>query len=152
MTQSNQYNLIISLLVSIFFFIPKPAVAEFSIESYCQVTIKTMQQQITQTREIISIVDENKNDPVKMSQQLESKRSEFDQAREALYSSYETNALEFVTYMNRNKKSVDAYLVSNSDIKQQIDDLAAELKTLLDEEDTLRQDIENREEPPPLQE
>ena len=107
-----------------------------------------MQQQIPQTQELISIVQENKNNPEALESLLVAKRAEFDLAREALYSSYGTSAQEFVTYINRNGKSVKAYLEANQNIKQQIDNLAAQLNILMEEEDALRPNQEVPDELP----
>ena len=122
--------------------------AEISVDSYCQLTIQAIQQQIPQVQELIALVNQFKDDPVTLDQQLETKRAEFDQSREFLYNSYGTTAQEFVTYMNRNKKAVDEYLSVNSDINQQINDLSSELNVLLEEEDELRQSLESTDEQP----
>lgn len=72
-----------------------------------------------------------------MNQQLEIKRAEFDQAKEALYSSFDTTADEYVNYMSKNGAKVKAYLDANPDIKEQIDDLSAQLNALMEEEESL---------------
>jgi hypothetical protein len=127
---------------------PDLSLAEISVDSYCQLTIKSMEQQIPQTQELISIVHQYKDNPEMLDWQLEIKRAQFDRAREMLYSSYGTSAQEFVTYINRNGKAVYKYIDANQDIKAQIDDLAAQLNILMEEEDALGRDQEEPDELP----
>lgn len=116
---------------------PQYVWAEISVESYCQITILTMKERIPQTQALIAIVNQYKDQPETLKQQLDAKRAEFDQKIESLYHSYGTTAEEFVTYMNRNGKMVNAYLKSNPDIKQQIDELSEQLDMLLEQEGAL---------------
>lgn len=139
------------LFLMVFFFVAwnsENVLAGISVESYSHLTIQTIQQQIPQTQELISIVNQYKDNPEVLNQQLELKRTEFDQEREALYASFGTTAQEFVLYMNKNGKAVKAYLEANSDIKQQIDELSDQLNVILEEEDALRISLENSDELP----
>ncbi len=119
------------------FFISQVCHAEISTDAYCQLTLESLQQQIQQTQDLISIVNQYKDDSVTLNQQLEAKRAEFDEARESLYSSYGITAQAFVTYMDRNSAAVKAYLQAHPDINQQINDLSAQLNTLMEQEDAL---------------
>ncbi len=127
---------IITMLICVCFPL-SVAIAEISIGSYCDLSVASLQQQIQQTQDLISIIDQYKNDPSTLNQQLEAKRAEFDQAKDELYSSYGTTAEEFVTYMGKNGDAVKAYLEAHPDIKQQIDDLSAQLQSLMEQEEAL---------------
>ncbi len=82
-----------------------------------------MQLEVANFQELIALVNQYKNDPKTLIQQEEVKRAEFDQEKNALYSSFGSTAEEYVTYMGKNGQEVEAYLEENQDIKQQMDDL-----------------------------
>ncbi len=46
------------------------------------------------------------------------------------------------TYMGRNGRAVNAYLEANPDVKQQIDDLSAQINALMEEYETLKGSVE----------
>jgi len=118
---------IILLFISIFglTFSPDIGLADIPVESYCELTIQSMQQEIPQLQELIALANQYSGDPQTLAQQEEIKRAEFDQAKEALFSSFGVTAKEYVTYMGKNGRSVNAYLDGNLAVKQKIDDLAA---------------------------
>lgn len=116
---------------------PRMSLAEISVDSYCQLSIQSMQQEVSNLQELIALVNQYKDDPGALAQQLEIKRAEFDQAKEALYSSFGITAEQYVTYMSRNSKAVNEFLEENPDVKQQIDDLSAQLTSLTEEEESL---------------
>jgi chromosome segregation ATPase len=87
---------------------------------------------------LIALADQYKNDPETLAQQEEIKRAGFDQAKDALYSSFSTTAEEYVMYMGKNGQEVNKYLDTNPDIKQQIDTLSARVNALLEEYESLK--------------
>ena len=128
---------------------PQVASAEISADSYCQLTIQSMQQEVSNFQELIALANQYKDAPETLAQQEEIKRAEFDAAAEALFSSFGTTAEEYVTYMGRNGRAVDAYLEANPDVKQQIDDLSAQVGSLLEEYESLKGSGEPVEPPLP---
>ena len=56
---------------------------------------------------------------------------EFDQAKKALFSSFGITDTEYAMYMGKNGRAADAYLEENPDVKQQIDDMSAQVGSLL---------------------
>ncbi len=114
-----------------------PVFAEISVNSYCHLTIQTLQQQLPITQEIIAIVKQYQNYPLILEDQLRLKRVQLEDARLALYESFGTNADEYVAYMSANRRKVEAYLDANPDIRQQIEDLSIQLKQLMAQEDEL---------------
>lgn len=118
-------------------FTPVTGLAGISVDTYCEMTIQTLSQQLPITQEIISIVEQYQNEPSTMEDQLTVKRAELENARIALYNSYGTTADEYVGYMSSNSKAVEAYLDANPEIRQQIEDLSAQLKELMVQEDKL---------------
>jgi len=76
------------------------------------------------------------------------KKLQFDQAKNTLFSSFGTTAEEYVAYMGKNGREVGAYLDANGDIKQQIDDLSAQINSLLEEYESLKGSGEPA--PPPV--
>ena len=76
------------------------------------------------------------------------KKLQFDQAKNTLFSSFGTTAEEYVAYMGKNGREVEAYLDANGDIKQQIDDLSAQVNSLLEEYESLKRSGEPA--PPPV--
>ena len=123
--------------------------AEISVDSYCQITIESMTQEIDNYQKLIALVNQYSNDLQALEQQEAVRRAELDQDRDALYSSYGTTAEEYVLYMGENGKAVNEYLEANPDIKQQIDDLSAQVNSLMEEYETLKEGVINPEPPLP---
>lgn len=124
--------------------------AEISIDTFCQLTISEMQQQVLDYQKLIDLANQFKNDPEKLQQQESILRVQFDQEKEARYSLYDTTAQEYVLYMGENTDTVNAYLESNSEIKQQMDDLKAQLNTLAEQHAALKETV-SRPSAPPLE-
>ena len=94
------------------------------------------------------LVNQYKDDREALNQQEEIKKAEFDQTKEALFSSFGITDNEYAMYMGENGRAVNAYLETNPDIKQQIDDLSAQVGSLLEEYESLKGSGETVE--PPL--
>jgi chaperonin cofactor prefoldin len=101
-----------------------------------------MQKEISNFQELIALVNQYSNDPVTLAQQEEIKRVQFDQAKNALYSSFGTTAEEYVLYMGSHKNEVDQYLENNQGIKQQIESLSAQINSVMEEYESLKESIE----------
>jgi hypothetical protein len=127
---------------------PRISAAEISVDSYCQLAVQSLQQDVSNFEELIALVNQYKDDRKTLNQQEEIKRAEFDQAKEALFSSFGITDTEYAMYMGKNGRAVDAYLGANPDIKQQIDDLSAQVGSLLEEYESLKGGGESV--PPPL--
>ena len=97
-----------------------------------------MQQDVSNFQELIALVNQYKDDRKTLNEQEEIKRAEFDAAAEALFASFGTTAEEYVTYMGRNGRAVNAYLEANPDVKQQIDDLSAQVNARMEEYEALK--------------
>ncbi|MBU1053431.1 MAG: hypothetical protein KKC46_06325 [Proteobacteria bacterium] len=149
--QTSKVKIKLSFLISILVLISMPqfSIAEISTNSYCQLTIAEMQQQISNYQALISLANQFRDDPTALAQQEAIIRAQFDQEKEARYSSFGTTAQEYVLYMGKNETAVKAYLENNPDVKQQIDDLSDQLKALMDEHQAVKESIINQE-PPPL--
>ena len=80
--------------------------------------------------ELIAIVNQYKDNRETLNEQEEIKKAEFAQAKEALFSSFGISDTEYAMYMGKNGRVVNAYMDANSDIKQQIDDLSAQVGSL----------------------
>ncbi len=138
-------SLIVSLSFVIFFSFacnPQISFAEIPVDSYCQLTIQSMQREISNFQELISLVNQYQNDPVPLEHQEKIKRIQFDQEKNALFSSFGTTAEEYVTYMGKKGREVEAYLEENQDKKQQIDDLSSQINALMDQYESSKGSIE----------
>ena len=122
------------------------SLAEVSVDSYCQLTIQSMQQEISNFEQLIALANQYRDDPETLAHREKVKKLQFDQAKNTLFSSFGTTAEEYVTYMGRNRRGVKRYLEANPDIKQQIDDLSAQVRSLMDEYESLKGSAA----PPPL--
>ena len=100
-------------------------------------------------QQLIALVNQYGDDPATLAQKEVEKREEFDQAKEAMFSSYGTTAEDYVTYMGKNGQAVNQHLDENPDVKHQIDDLSSQINALLEEYESLKESVE--ESPPPLQ-
>ncbi len=128
-------------VIMVFFMIgsiPQTSFAEISVDSYCQLSIQSMQQEMSNFQELIALANQYQDDPQALAQQEEIKRAEFNEANNDLFFSYGTTAEEYVTYMGKNGRAVKEYLDSNPDIKQKIDDLSAQIRALLEEYEALK--------------
>lgn len=127
---------------------PRISSAEISVDSYCQLAVQSLQQDVSNFQELIALVNQYKNDREALNQQEEIKKAEFDQAKEALFSSFGITDTEYAMYMGENGRAVDTYLEVNPTIKQQINDLSAQVGLLLEEYESLKGSGETA--PPPL--
>ena len=66
-----------------------------------------------------------------------------------LFSSFGITDTEYAMYMGKNGRAVDAYLAENPDVKQQIDDMSAQVGLLLKEYELLKGSVEPVEPPLP---
>jgi chromosome segregation ATPase len=138
-------NLITVLLfVVIYGFASNPqfSLAEISADSYCQLTVQCMQKEISNLQELIALTNQYIGDPQTLARQEEIKRVEFDQKKTALFSSFGTTAEEYVLYMGVHKQEVNKYLEDNPGVKQQIESLSAQINSLIDEYEALKESIE----------
>ena len=132
-------------------FIPQVSLADISTDAYCQLTIQSMQGEVSNLRELISLADQYGDDPVAFAQQEAQKQQEFEQQKAQLFSSFGTTAEEYAMYMDTNSEKVNAYFAAHPDIKQQIDDLSAQVNSLLEQYEAKKAAIKKSYEPqPPL--
>jgi len=124
--------------------------ADIAVDSYCQLSIQAMAQEVGNFQEFIALVNQYQDDPEALAEQEAIKRAEFDEAKEGLFASFGTTAEEYVTYMGKNGRAVNTYLEGNSDIKQQIDDLSAQVNALMEEYETLKGSGKEPPREPPL--
>ena len=117
---------------------PGNSSAGISIESYCQLAMQSMQQEVSNFRDLIEIARRYRSAPETLAQQEKVKQIQFDQARRYLFSSFGTSAEEYVTYMGKNGVAVKRYLEANPDINQRIDDLSAQVNSLMQEYESLK--------------
>lgn len=145
----NHCLIIILFIITIFGFASNPQIsfAEISVDSYCQLSIQSLQQEVKNFQELIGIANQYKNDPERFYQLEKVKQIEFKNTKDALFASFGTTSQEYIVYMGENQQKVDTYLIDNPDIKQQIDDLAGQVRALLQEYETLKGSIKKK---PPL--
>ena len=117
---------------------PRISSAEISVDSYCQLAVQSLQQDVSNFQELIALVNQYKDDRETLNEQEEIKKAEFDQAKEALFSSFGITDTEYAMCMGENGRAVNAYLEANPDVKQQIDDLSAQVGSLLEEYESLK--------------
>ena len=117
---------------------PRISLAEISVDSYCQLAVQSLQQDVFNFQELIALVNQYKDDRETLNEQEEIKKAEFAQAKEALCSSFGITDTEYAIYMGENRRAVNAYLDVNLDIKQQIDDLSAQVGSLLEKYESLK--------------
>ena len=128
---------------------PRISSAEIPADSYCQLAVQSLQQDVSNFQELIALVNQYKNAREALNQQEEIKRAEFDQAKQALFSSFGITDTEYAMYMGENGRAVNAYLEANPSVKQQIDDLSAQVGSLLEEYEALKGSGEPVEPPLP---
>ena len=128
---------------------PRISSAEISVDSYCQLAVQSLQQDVSNFQELIALVNQYKDDRKTLNEREEIKKAEFQQAKQALFSSFGITDTEYAMYMGENGRTVNAYLEANPDIKQQIDDLSAQVGSLLEEYEALKGSGEPVETPLP---
>ena len=62
---------------------PRISLAEISIDSYYQLAVQSLQQNISNFEELIALVNQYKDDREALNEQEKIKRLEFDQTKEA---------------------------------------------------------------------
>ncbi len=115
-----------------------PAIAEISVESYCQLTIESMRQEVSNVQVLIALIDQYKNNPKLFLTKEKEKKIEFDQARQQLYASRQTNDEEYAKYMGEHSAEVNTCLANNPDKAQELKALAAQVDALLKQYEALR--------------
>ncbi len=149
---TNVYVLFLFLVtLSFFVFIPRVCRAEISTDAYCQLTIQSMQGEVSNLQELISLADRYGEDPVAFAQQENQKQQEFEQQKAQLFLSFGTTAEEYAMYMDTNSEKVNTYLADHPDIRQQINDLSDQVNSLLEQFEAKKATIKKSYEPqPPL--
>jgi hypothetical protein len=112
--------------------------AELSVEAYCQVCVKSMQQEVANIQELILLVKQYKNDPALLAEKEKVKQEEFEQAKASLFDSFGVNTFQYITYMGKHEQEVNTYLEKHLDIKGQIENTSNKVKALIDEYETLK--------------
>jgi hypothetical protein len=117
---------------------PRISSADISVESYCQLAVQGLQQDITNFHELVALVKQYQDDREILNQLEEAKKVEFKQFKEALFLSFGITGEEYGMYMGRNRRKVNAYLNANPEMKRQIDDLSAQVGLLIEEYESLK--------------
>lgn len=96
---------------------PPLVFAEIGPDSYCRLHIQVMEQTVSNLNKSIT-------------------KPELEQNLEQLYDSYGTTDREYILYMGKNSRRVNAYLQSHPDVKQRIDALGVQINSLIEKYDT----------------
>ena len=107
-----------------------------------------MQLEVSNFQELIALARQYNDDPQTLGKQTKIVTANFYQAKDALYSSFGTNREEWATYKSRNGRAVTDFLEANPAIKQQIDELSAQLMSVIQEYASLN--MNEKVPPPPL--
>ena len=142
-------TILICLIIFGFSFLGSISSAEISTSSYCQLSIQSLQEEVSNFQELIALVNQYGDDRDVLNQQEEIKKVEFQEAKETLFLSYGITDQEYALYMGQNSRAVNEYLDANTDIKQQIDDLSEQINSLMEEYESLK-GSEDAPEPPLL--
>jgi hypothetical protein len=146
--QKNKLILLLNLLVVLIYTCTSTiASAEISVDSYCQLTIQSMQQEASNLQELLSIANQYVNNQNELIRQEQIKKADFEKKKIALYSSFGTSADDYVLYMGGHSAEVNEYFKNNPDIKQQIDSLTAQINSLLAQYESIKG---HNNQPPPL--
>lgn len=131
---NNIFLLTLSIIFALSFILsPKLSLADITIDSYCQFCVQIMELEISNLQELISLKNQYQNDPDALSQQIAGKQEEYEQSKNTLFSSFGLTEKEYAMYMGKHGRQVEEYFEANPDIKQQIDDLSSQIRTLLTE-------------------
>jgi hypothetical protein len=131
------------LLFLVFMCNVKIGYAQMSVESYCQLSIQSLKQEVSNIQQLIALANQYQNDSLTLLQQETLTRTTFDQAKEKLYNSFGTTSKEYVLYMGKNWAAVNSYLDANPGYKNQIQDLKSQLSELSEKHDALKIAIKN---------
>jgi len=116
----------------------KNLLAAITVESYCQLTAQSMQQEASNLQELIALANQYANNPNELIRQEQLKKADFEKKKIALYSSFGTTADDYVLYMGGHSAEVNEYYKNNPDIKQQIDSLTAQINSLLSQYESIK--------------
>lgn len=120
---------------------PSVSVAELSVDSYCELCIESMEQEVSNYKELIELVRQYSHDPEALARQERLKRTEFDSAKEDLYTSFGTSTQEYILYMGKNRDAVNDYLEKHPDTKLKIDSLMFQINFVLVVYESVKEDL-----------
>ncbi len=148
--KNNQYSkqflaVIFAIIFTLILHIP--CHAELTAESYCDLTAESISQEISNLNEFIALAQQYANNKDAFLEQEGLKKQELDSQKEALFSSFNTTADEYIAFRGKNEKAINEYFNARPDIKQKIDSLAKQIKPLLEQYESLKQGIINQ---PPI--
>lgn len=118
-----------------------PSCAELTVDSFCNLAIDSMKQEIANLNESIAFVQQFSGNKEAFLEQEGIKKQETDAEKVSLFGSFNTTAEEYVTFAGKNEKAVKDYLNVRPDIKQEIESLSQQVNALLDEYESLKQGI-----------
>ena len=114
--------------------------ADISTNSYCQLTVQKVTQQVSNFHQLITLAKQYKHNRKALAKKEDIKKVEFKKASDNLYLSFGITAKEYVTYMGKYGEKVNAFLESNKNIKQQLNELLSERDMLLEEYESTKND------------
>ncbi len=126
------------VVLSFFFSTSGNAFSDILVDSYCHLSILCLQKEASNFQELITLATQYQNDRETLNQKEEIKKSEFTQARDALFSSFGITATEYGIYMGKNGRAVNKYLAENPSIKQTIANLRAQINALMEQYERLK--------------
>jgi hypothetical protein len=142
------YSVIAGSLVVIFLVFSSVCFAEPSIPSYCELSLQSLQQQVSNFKVLITLANQYSNDPTGFATAETVKQETFEKSTNYLMESFGVTPQEYVLYMGKHKVAVESYWSENPDLRQQLDELSSELMALLIEFEKLKGNL--LAEAPPL--
>ena len=131
-------NCCLTLLAIGLFLHPLTSFAEVTVGSYCQLSIQSIQQQVTNFQELITLANQYSDDPDAFAAAEAAKQAEFKENTDTLMASFGMTPQEYVLYMGKHKNEVETYWNDNPTLKQQLDDLSAQAMVLITEFEALK--------------
>ncbi len=121
------------LFITGILFFPGTSFTEVSVSSYCELSTQSIQEQVSNFQELIALANQYSNDPDSFATVEAAKQAEFEEKANTLMVSFGMTTQEYVLYMGKYKKEVEAYWNDNPTLKEQLDELAAEAFALMTE-------------------
>ncbi|MEA3415288.1 MAG: hypothetical protein U9R02_03880 [Thermodesulfobacteriota bacterium] len=111
----------VKLILVVFFFLiifgivgnPRVSLADMSVDWYCLQHIEVMQLTLSKLNKSLT-------------------QSEYENELQEIYDSYETTENEYILYMGKHSKQVNAFLKSHPGTKKWMDNLSKQINSLLE--------------------
>ena len=125
---------------------------KIKVPYYCMTVVANTRLEIKNATELVALAQRLSNDKDLFLEQEQATRKKHNTAKDALFKSFDRTTNEYLTFMSKNKEAVEQYLTNHPLIKNTIDGLSKQVGPLVEEFESLREEIVKEPDLPPIPE